>query len=189
MIYVSDTQRGNELLNYLSVSSWVYSSTILADYEINYTTSILFLSLKYFVAKPEYIYERISKIHPKQVNVLLILLDVPNFNLSLRELFKNTQMTCILCRSYQECSYYIKGFSKATNKSFEKIRKKNKGIDAFIESIAKINKTDCINLKTMFSNLQDIFKASKEELSKVPGLGTTKSEMIMKYFTMPFKNR
>lgn len=187
MIRVSNTQTGNVLLNYISVSSWVYSSTTTSDYEINYTTSVLFLSLKFHAIKPDYIYQRINKMHLKNLNILIVLLDVPNFNIALRELFKNITITCIVCKTFQECAYYIKGFDKATNKSVEQIRKKSTGIDVFFESIFKINKTDCINLKKHFTNLQHVFRSNKKELSEIQGIGLTKSEIMLKYFKMPFK--
>lgn len=189
MIRVSNTQRGNGLLNHLGVYSWSYVSGTITDYEINYSVSVLFLSLKFHIFKPEYIYKKINKLQESKLKVLLVLIDVPNYNLSLQELFSTIPIVIILCKSFQECAYYIKGFDKATIRSIEGLRRRSSGVDIFLEAIPKLNKTDCTNLKNSFGSLREIFKADEQKLSKIPGMGQIKAKSLLKYFKIPFKKQ
>ncbi|KAM0681550.1 ssDNA endonuclease and repair protein rad10 [Glugoides intestinalis] len=187
MIKVSLLQRGNKLLDYLSSTSWHYDTFCIADYEINFSTSVLFLSLKFHSAKPEYIYNRISKLKAVQLKVLVILIDTPNFNTILQELFQSVKVTIVLCKSYEECAKYIKGFDLCSRRGSEILRRKEGSIDAFIQALPKTNKSDVSNIKKCFNTLQDLFNTNEQELENIDGIGKIKALLLIKSFKKPFK--
>ena len=186
MIKVSQLQRGNNLLNYLNVAGWHYDSSITADYEINYSTSILFLSLKFHACKPEYIYKRINNLKSSKLRILMVLIDVPNYNPSLQELFNMIPMTIVLCKNHDECAKYLKGFDIATKRSLDVLRRKETSIDAFLEAFPRINSSNALKMKETYNSVQDLFKANEKDLGNVFGIGRSKAEGFLKYLKMPF---
>lgn len=185
MIKISQKQRGNPLLNYLSVNSWCYDNNISADYEINNSARVLFLSLKFHACKPEYIYTRMGSI---KSGYLILLIDSPNFNLALRKLYEtiNNRLRILLCGSYEECAKYIKGFELATRSSFAGLRKRKAGHEAFLEAFPKIDKSNILAIKDNYETIQSLF-LGVDELEKIPGFGSIKAESIKMYMNMPFK--
>lgn len=188
MIKVSTLQRGNNLLEYLGVSSWHYDGSCSADYEINFSTLVLFLSLKFHSAKPEYIHRRIAKLKEARLRVLIVLIDTPNYSTVMRELFRTIPIIVIPCKTYEECSRYIKGFDICTKRGSEVLRKKDSGVDTFLNSIPKVNKTDSTTLQKTFDSLLDVFKASEHDLENIVGIGKIKAKLIFQSFRKPFKN-
>jgi len=187
MIKVSDRQRGNGLLSHLNAATWAYDPQITADYEINYTTSVLFLSLKFHACKPEYIYKRINRLRRSALNVLMVLIDVPNYSLSLRELYNNVPLAMVLCRSNEECSLYLRGFDIAARRSTDVLRRKESGAFSFLGSFPNINTTDSRSIASCVGTVQDLFKLSENELAAIPGIGRIKAAGIAAYLKMPFK--
>lgn len=188
MIKVAMLQRGNKVLEYLSSLSWSFDASCCGDYEINFSTLVLFLSLKFHAAKPEYIHKRISKLKPAKLRVLLILIDTPNYNSTLQELFKNVTIPIILCKSYEECGKYIKGFDICSKRSSEVLRRKDSTIETFLEAFPKVNKTDANTLQKTFSSVQDLFNSAESKLPKVFGFSKLKSESFVDILNKPFKN-
>lgn len=188
MIKVSLLQRGNKLLEYLGVSSWHYDGSCSADYEVNFSTFVLFLSLKFHSAKPEYIHKRIAKLKEAKLRVLLVLIDTPNYGTIMRELFRTIPIIVVPCRTYEECSRYIKGFDICTKRGSEVLRKKDTGVNTFLNSIPKINKTDSSTLQNTFNSLSDIIKAEEKDLENIVGIGKVKAKEIFESFRKPFKN-
>lgn len=187
MIKVALHQRGNKLLEYLSSLSWSFDSSCNADYEINFTTIVLFLSLKFHSAKPEYIIRRISRLKQSKLRVLIILLDTPNYNSTLQELFKTITIPIILCKSYEECAKYIKGFDISSKRSSGVLRRKESTVESFLESFPKVNKTDAATLQKSFSSLQDLFNTSEQKLSNVFGFSKIKSQNFIEILKKPFR--
>lgn len=187
MIKVSETQRGNGLLNYLNTAVWQYDAQTRTDYEINSSTAVLFLSLRFHASKPEYIYKRINGTGEFRLRVLMVLVDVPNYNLPLRELFRNAPLTIVLCRSNEECARYLRGFDAAKKRTTDTLRRRTAGIDSFLESFPSINKTDCKNIRSSFKTAQRLLNADEAELSNIAGLGAVKAEGLLRYFRTAFK--
>lgn len=186
MIRVSESQRGNLLLNHLSQSAWHYSAGITADYEISHSTSVLFLSLKFHAFKSSYIYKRINRMRETRVRMVLILVDSPNYNSALRELFNTVPLPIVLCRSLQECASYIRGLDQASSIPLDPLRRGSAGADSLLSAIPAITKSDCADLGRSFSSLQELLSADRQRLSGVRGLGTKKTDSLLKYFGMPF---
>lgn len=188
MIKVAAIQRGNKLIEYLGTTPWHYDASCSADYEINLSTYILFLSLKFHNAKPEYIHRRIAKLKDARIQVLIVLIDTPNFNTTLQELFRTVSITIVLCRTYEECAKYIRGFEICSKRSSDVLRRKESTINVFLQTLGKVNKTDSVNLQSHFSTLREILMASERELSSVQGIGRTKAEQLKNHLNKPFKD-
>lgn len=189
MIKVSRVQQGNPLLSYLNNTLWHYDSNTSADYEINGSTAILFLSLKFHACKPEYIYKRINKIKEFRLKIVLVLIDVPNYNISLRELFNMIPFAIITCRSYEECSRYLRGFDLASMRSAEALRRRETSVEQVLLSIPRVNKTDVSNIRKTCKTVQEVIHTPTIVLSRIPGIGPIKAQLIAEYFKMPFISR
>lgn len=189
MIKIALQQRGNKLIEYLTASSWHFDAACSADYEINYSILVLFLSLKFHSAKPEYVHRRISKLKKAKLRVLLVLIDTPNFNTSLRELFRTISITIVLCRTYEECSRYIKGFDICLKRGLEVLRNKESTANTFLQTLYKVNKTDSAELQKKFSTLQDLFKSAEKDLEAISGIGKIKAQQLKAYLFKPFKRK
>jgi len=187
MIKVAMAQRGNKLIEYLGATTWHYDAACSADYEINFSTLVLFLSLKFHAAKPEYIHRRIAKLKDARARVLLVLIDTPSFNVILQELFRTIPVTVVLCRTYEECAKYIRGFEICTKRTADVLRRKESTVDTFLQTLGKINKTDSVSLQGHFGSLREMFRAGEAELSRVPGIGRTKAEQLKSHLNKPFK--
>ncbi|ADM12453.1 Ercc1-like DNA excision repair protein [Encephalitozoon intestinalis ATCC 50506] len=187
MIKVSPLQKGNNVLNYLSNASWHYDNSITPDYEINRSTALLFLSLRFHSCKPEYIHKRINKLKPYKVKVLLVHVDIPNYSKTIQELFDTTSLTMVLGFSIDECSRYIRGFDEAGKRSIEAIRRGSHDEEGFLTAFPKVNKSNAQQILKYNGTLLRFFGKSSEEMEKIPGLGKTKSEDIIKYLNMQFE--
>ena len=189
MIKIATVQRGNPVLGFLVNTKWQYSSNTTADYEINNKTAVLFLSLKFHACKPEYIFKRLNRLKEFRVTIVMIYIDVLNFELTLRELFSMLPYIIITCKSYEECARYLRGLDIASARPVEVLRCKETSIDQFLISIPKINKTDVINLRKSYHTLQDLFRSPEHVLSRASGIGPTKAHSIIetckKKFNLP----
>ncbi len=184
---VSNLQRGNSILKYLSKSIWHYDEKITCDYEINGSIAVLFLSLKYHSVKPEYILKRISKLKDYRMKLLLIHVDVPNYNSMICELYKIQPLTVILCRNQEECAEYLKGFESTSVKSIEQVRNKESNIETFLQDIPKVTKSEINRIRMKYKNLQEIIKASEDDLKGTFGIGKAKANSVVNIFNKSFK--
>jgi DNA excision repair protein ERCC-1 len=184
MIKVSPLQKGNNVLSCLSQSSWYYDDSITPDYEINHTTAVLFLSLRFHSCKPEYIHKRIRRLKPYRLRILLVQVDVPSYSKTLQELHGSTSLTMLLGFSYEECSRYIQGFN--STRSIESIRRKEGDTSAFLGCFPRINKRDIAQIYRSFDTLES-FLGRPEEMTRIPGFGKAKVEGISKYLSLPFR--
>ncbi|KAI4291251.1 DNA excision repair protein ERCC-1 [Pancytospora philotis] len=187
MIQVSEVQRGNGVLSYLNAACWYYDADTSADYVINHSSSVLFLSLKFHACRPEYIYKRINRLKKTALNVLMVLVDVPNCMLALRELYRTVPLTIVACRSNEECSLYLRGLDMAKRRTSMAIRKKTPGYAGFVESFPSINKTDSAAIRAAYPGIADLLRADLGSLSSIKGIGSTKASGIIEYLKMPFK--
>lgn len=181
-ILVSTRQKGNPILNYIKLLPWEYAD-IPADYVIGGTTCALFLSLKYHRLRPEYIYTRIRLLGGKyNLRIILIMVDVPNHEDSLKELSKTSMinnLTLILCWSAPEAAHYLELFKSSENAQPTAIRTqqpqsyKDSLVD-FVTVPRSVNKSDAASLISTFGSLQNAINAQPEQISSVPGWGEKK---------------
>lgn len=181
-ILVSTRQKGNPILNHIKLLPWEYAD-IPADYVIGSTTCALFLSLKYHRLHPEYIYTRIRLLGGKyNLRIILIMVDVPNHEDSLKELSKTSiinNLTLILCWSAPEAAHYLELFKSSENAQPTAIRTqqpqsyKDSLVD-FVTVPRSVNKSDAASLISTFGSLQNAVNAQPDQISSVPGWGEKK---------------
>lgn len=181
-ILVSTRQKGNPILNHVKLLPWEYAD-IPADYVIGSTTCALFLSLKYHRLHPEYVYGRIRLLGGKyNLRILLIMVDIPNHEDSLKELSKTSiinNLTLVLCWSAPEAAHYLELFKSSENAQPTAIRTqqaqsyKDSLVD-FVTVPRSVNKSDAASLISTFGSLQNAINAQPEQISSVPGWGERK---------------
>ncbi|KAL1965125.1 hypothetical protein VTN77DRAFT_6038 [Rasamsonia byssochlamydoides] len=181
-ILVSARQKGNPILNHVKLIPWEYAD-IPADYVLGSTTCALFLSLKYHRLHPEYIYSRIRLLAGKyNLRILLIMVDIPNHEDSLKELSKTSivnNLTLILCWSAPEAAHYLELFKSSENAPPTAIRSQQaqsyrESLVEFVTVPRSINKSDAASLISTFGSLQAAINAQPEQISSVPGWGEKK---------------
>lgn len=181
-ILVSTRQKGNPILNHIKLLPWEYAD-IPADYVVGATTCALFLSLKYHRLHPEYIYSRIRLLAGKYLlRILLIMVDIPNHEDSLKELSKTSiinNLTLTLCWSAPEAAHYLELFKSSENSQPTAIRTQQaqsykESLVGFVTAPRSINKSDAASLISTFGSLQNAINAQPEQISAVPGWGEKK---------------
>ncbi|KAL3455162.1 restriction endonuclease type II-like protein [Aspergillus heterothallicus] len=181
-ILVSMRQKGNPILNHIKLLPWEYAD-IPADYVIGATTCALFLSLKYHRLHPEYVYSRIRLLAGKYLlRILLIIVDIPNHEESLKELSKTSiinNLTLILCWSAPEAAHYLELFKSCEHSQPTAIRTQQAqsykdSLVEFVTAPRSINKSDAASLISTFGSLQNAVNAQPEQISAVPGWGEKK---------------
>ncbi|KAJ0414999.1 restriction endonuclease type II-like protein [Aspergillus carlsbadensis] len=181
-ILVSTRQKGNPILNHIKLLPWEYAD-IPADYVIGATTCALFLSLKYHRLHPEYVYSRIRPLAGKYLlRILLIIVDIPNHEESLKELSKTSiinNLTLILCWSAPEAAHYLELFKSCEHSQPTAIRTQQAqsykdSLVEFVTAPRSINKSDAASLISTFGSLQNAVNAQPEQISAVPGWGEKK---------------
>ncbi|KAA8649202.1 hypothetical protein EYZ11_003767 [Aspergillus tanneri] len=181
-ILVSTRQKGNPILNHIKLLPWEYVDTP-ADYVLGGTTCALFLSLKYHRLHPEYIYSRIRLLAGKYLlRILLIMVDIPNHEDSLKELSKTSiinNLTLVLCWSAPEAAHYLELFKSSENSQPTAIRTQQaqsykESLVEFVTAPRSINKSDAASLISTFGSLQNAINAQPEQISSVPGWGEKK---------------
>ncbi|KAE8348427.1 restriction endonuclease type II-like protein [Aspergillus coremiiformis] len=181
-ILVSTRQKGNPILNHIKLLPWEYAD-IPADYVVGGTTCALFLSLKYHRLHPEYIYSRIRLLAGKYLlRILLIMVDIPNHEESLKELSKTSiinNLTLVLCWSAPEAAHYLELFKSSENSQPTAIRTQQaqsykESLVEFVTAPRSINKSNAASLISTFGSLQNAINAQPEQISAVPGWGEKK---------------
>ncbi|KAH8428849.1 DNA repair protein RAD10 [Aspergillus melleus] len=181
-ILVSTRQKGNPILNHVKLMPWEYAD-IPADYVLGNTTCALFLSLKYHRLHPEYIYSRIRQMAGKYLlRILLIMVDIPNHEDSLKELSKTSlinNLTLILCWSAPEAAHYLELYKSSENSQPTAIRTQQaqsykESLVEFVTTPRTVNKSDAASLISNFGSLQNAINAQPEQIGSVPGWGEKK---------------
>jgi DNA excision repair protein ERCC-1 len=195
-LIVANRQRGNPVLSLIKCVQIVYSSDILADYQLGRGNIALFLSLRYYALHPNYLYSRMKEIRAVQckLRVLLVLIDVDD---SEKLLFDITR-TCfimdytLLCAfSLPEAARYLETFKSFENKSVNVIKERVEGsyfpqaID-FLTTIRSVNKTDVLTLLSHFGSIAGIMNATEKQIAECPGFGEKKVKRLYDALHEPF---
>lgn len=196
-ILVSPRQKGNPILSLLRQFGWEFSD-IPADYVLGQTTCALFLSLKYHLLHPEYIYNRIKSLAGKYLlRILLVMVDIGTHEESLKELSKTSlvnNVTIILCWSAAEAARYVelyKSYERADANAIKGVESKSyaeKMVD-FITVPRSINKTDAVSIVSAFGSIKAAVNARPEEISIVSGWGEKKVRKWCGVVDEPFRAR
>lgn len=209
-IQVSNSQKGNPLLtnSLMKTTPWSYNGSILSDYYINATVQILFLSLKYHKVHPEYIWQRLKKLHrgttvasrsDNALRVLLVVVDVDSYHEVLRKLADlciKQDLSLVLAWSFEEAGNYI-AYAKQYETSASNTTLSIRGVKsqdykaAVVDSLTTIpavNKTDVINLLANLHSFRNIVDESAHgnKIGDILGMGSRKVDNMKRVFSEPF---
>jgi DNA excision repair protein ERCC-1 len=195
-IQVKESQRGNPVLNCIKNVSWQYNSTLIADYVMGLTTCALFISVRYHMLHPNYLYRRMKEIGTSfRLRIVLCQVDVEDNVKALLELNKlcfTHRFTLILAWSAMEAGRYLETFKSYENKPSTSIQEKVETeflpqVTNVLKSVKSINRTDVVTLFEAFRNFQGICAADESQLLLCPGLGEKKVKRLHSALHTPFK--
>lgn len=207
-IQVSRSQTGNPILDYLTIYQ-MNSKIKDVDYVVNSKCVAIFLSLRYHKLHPEYIYNKLKKVtynHDDTLRVLLVSVDIDDFQDTLRELNKLAlfnRLTVVLAWGNEQCATYLKNLKYVEREASKKIIQGTRSGDdevmvnegKFVErvvdtvsSVKSISQSDAKSLFSTFHNVKGVIQADADELLNIEGLGRLKVERLVDAFNKPFVN-
>uniref|UniRef100_A0ACD5TJ24 Uncharacterized protein n=1 Tax=Avena sativa TaxID=4498 RepID=A0ACD5TJ24_AVESA len=178
-ILVSNRQKGNPLLKHIRNARWTFAD-IVPDYVIGQSSCALYISLRYHLLHPDYLYYRIRELQKNfKLRVILCHIDIEDVVKPLHEVTRTSLLhdCTLLCGwSLEECGRYLETIKVFENKPADSIREHTDSdyLSRFthaLTSIRRVNKTDVITLGSSFGSLSRIMDASMEELARCPGIG------------------
>lgn len=111
IISVNQRQKGNPLLKHVHNVRWQFVENIIPDYILGQTIAALFLSLRFHLLKPEYIYSRMKELGKAyRMRVLLVLVDTEDATEPLAQVTRaamGNDFTLLCGFSVQECARYL----------------------------------------------------------------------------------
>ncbi|XP_022159708.1 DNA excision repair protein ERCC-1 isoform X2 [Momordica charantia] len=178
-ILVSNRQRGNPLLKHIRNVRWTFAD-IVPDYLLGQSSCALYLSLRYHLLHPDYLYYRIRELQKNfKLCVVLCHVDVEDVVKPLLEVTKTALLhdcTLLCAWSLEECGRYLETIKVYENKSADIIQGQMdtdylSRLTHVLTSVRHVNKTDVVTLGTTFGSLSHIMDASMEDLARCPGIG------------------
>ncbi|XP_019100047.1 PREDICTED: DNA excision repair protein ERCC-1-like isoform X2 [Camelina sativa] len=178
-ILVSNRQKGNPLLKHIRNVKWVFSD-IIPDYVLGQTSCALYLSLRYHLLHPDYLYFRIRELQKNfKLRVVLCHVDVEDTVKPLLEVTKTALLhdcTLLCAWSMTECARYLETIKVYENKPADLIQGQMdtdylSRLNHSLTSIRHVNKSDVVTLGSTFGSLAHIIDASMEDLARCPGIG------------------
>jgi DNA excision repair protein ERCC-1 len=196
VIFASTRQRENPLLKHLLHVKVVFKECI-PDFVIGKQICILFISIRFHISNPKYLYDRIQQLtHLFSLRIVLCKIDHEeheNHLLNINEMCMHGDCTLILCWSDIEAARYIETYKLYEKKSATIIQPKVENdyiprLQETLTSIKSVNKTDAITLASNFGSLKSIMNANTDELNLCPGMGEKKAKRMLDLFQAPFIN-
>ncbi|XP_038999218.1 DNA excision repair protein ERCC-1 isoform X2 [Hibiscus syriacus] len=170
-ILVSHRQKGNPLLKHIRNVRWAFAD-IVCDYLLGQNSCALYLSLRYHLLHPDYLYYRIRELQKNfKLRVVLCHVDVEDVVKPLLEVTKTALLhdCTLLCGwSLEECGRYLETIKVYENKPADLIQ----------------GQMDTDYLSRSLSSIMD---ASMEDLARCPGIGERKVKRLHDTFHEPFK--
>ncbi|XP_011091480.1 DNA excision repair protein ERCC-1 isoform X1 [Sesamum indicum] len=198
-ILVSHRQKGNPLLKHIRNVRWAFAD-IVCDYLLGQNACALYLSLRYHLLHPDYLYFRIRELQKNfKLRVVLCHVDVEDVVKPLLEVTKTALLhdCTLLCGwSLEECGRYLETIKVYENKSADLIQGQmdmdyQSRLNHALTAVRHVNKTDVVTLGSTFGSLSHIMDASMEDLARCPGIGERKMIVQVKRlydtFHEPFK--
>jgi len=194
-ILVSHRQRGNPLLKHIRNARWAFAD-VVPDYVLGQSSCALYLSIRYHLLHPDYLYYRIRELQKNfRLRVILCHIDVEDVVKPLHEITRTALLhdCTLLCGwSLEECGRYLETIKVYENKPADNIREHMDNdylsrLTHALTSIRHVNKTDVVTLGSSFGSLSQVMNASMEELARCPGIGERKVKRLYDTFHEPFK--
>ncbi|XP_047176884.1 DNA excision repair protein ERCC-1 isoform X1 [Vigna umbellata] len=194
-ILVSHRQKGNPLLKHIRNVRWAFAD-VVCDYMLGQSSCALYLSLRYHLLHPDYLYYRIRELQKNfKLRVVLCHVDVEDVIKPLLEVTKTALLhdCTLLCGwSLEECGRYLETIKVYENKPADIIQGQMdtdylSRLTHALTTVRHVNKTDVVTLGTSFGSLSNIMGASMEDLARCPGIGERKVKRLFDTFHEPFK--
>ncbi|KAH0762748.1 hypothetical protein KY290_018821 [Solanum tuberosum] len=194
-ILVSNRQKGNPLLKHIRNVRWTFAD-IVCDYLLGPNTCALYLSLRYHLLHPDYLYFRIKELQKNfRLRIILCHVDVEDVIKPLLEVTRTSLLhdCTLLCGwSLEECGRYLETVKVYENKPADLIQGQMDGdylsrLNHALTAIRHVNKTDVVTLGSTFGSLSHVMDASMEDLARCPGIGERKVKRLYDAFHEPFK--
>ncbi|CAA0808657.1 DNA excision repair protein ERCC-1 [Striga hermonthica] len=194
-ILVSHRQKGNPLLKHIRNVRWAFAD-IVCDYLLGQSSCALYLSLRYHLLHPDYLYFRIRELQKNfKLRVVLCHVDVEDVVKPLLEVTKTALLhdCTLLCGwSLEECGRYLETIKVYENKPADLIQGQMdmdylSRLNHALTAVRHVNKTDVVTLGSTFGSLSNIMDASMEDLARCPGIGERKVKRLYDTFHEPFK--
>ncbi|KAK7391977.1 hypothetical protein VNO78_20402 [Psophocarpus tetragonolobus] len=194
-ILVSHRQKGNPLLKHIRNVRWAFAD-VVCDYLLGQSSCALYLSLRYHLLHPDYLYYRIRELQKNfKLRVVLCHVDVEDVIKPLLEVTKTALLhdCTLLCGwSLEECGRYLETIKVYENKPADIIQGQMdtdylSRLTHALTTVRHVNKTDVVTLGTTFGSLSNIMGASMEDLARCPGIGERKVKRLFDTFHEPFK--
>ncbi|BFI28385.1 DNA excision repair protein ERCC-1 [Marchantia polymorpha subsp. ruderalis] len=194
-ILVSRRQQGNPILKHIRNVRWMFTD-IVPDYILGQTSCALYLSLRYHLLHPDYIYFRIRELMKGfRLRVVLCHVDVDDVIKPLHEVTKTCLLhdCSLLCAwSQEECARYLETIKSYENKPADYIQERTDNdylsrLTSALTTVRHVNKTDAVSLGTAFGTLAGIFNGSMEDFARCPGIGERKVKRLYDAFYEPFR--
>uniref|UniRef100_A0A1D1ZHX7 DNA excision repair protein ERCC-1 n=1 Tax=Anthurium amnicola TaxID=1678845 RepID=A0A1D1ZHX7_9ARAE len=194
-ILVSHRQKGNPLLKHIRNVRWTFAD-VVCDYLLGQNSCALYISLRYHLLHPDYVYYRIRELQKNfKLRVVLCHIDVEDVAKPLLEVTRTALLhdCSLLCGwSLEECGRYLETIKVYENKSADSIREQMdtdylSRLTHALTTIRHVNKTDVVTLGSAFGSLSRIMDASMEELARCPGIGERKVQRLYDTFHEPFR--
>lgn len=194
-ILVSHRQKGNPLLKHVRNVRWSFAD-ILCDYMLGQSSCALYLSLRYHLLHPDYLYYRIRELQKNfKLRVVLCHVDVEDVVKPLLEVTKTALLhdcTLLCAWSLEECGRYLETIKVYENKPADLIQGQMDSdylslLNHALTTVRHVNKTDVVTLGSTFGSLSNIMDGSMEDLARCPGIGERKVKRLYDTFHEPFK--
>ncbi|KAL7239416.1 hypothetical protein ACSBR2_005342 [Camellia fascicularis] len=187
-ILVSHRQKGNPLLKHIRNVRWAFAD-VVCDYLLGQSTCALYLSLRYHLLHPDYLYYRIRELQKNfKLRIVLCHVDVEDVVKPLLEVTKTALLhdCTLLCGwSLEECGRYLETIKVYENKPADIIQGQMdtdylSRLTHALTTVRHVNKTDVVTLGSTFGSLSHIMDASMEDLARCPGIGERKEKKMRK---------
>ncbi|CAL0300080.1 unnamed protein product [Lupinus luteus] len=194
-ILVSNRQKGNPLLKHIRNVKWIFAD-VVCDYLLGQSSCALYISLRYHLLHPDYLYYRIRELQKNfKLRVVLCHVDVEDVKKPLLEVTKTAllhECTLLCAWSLEECGRYLETIKVYENKPADIIQGQMdtdylSRLTHALTTVRHVNKTDVVTLGTTFGSLSHVMGASMEDLARCPGIGERKVKRLWDTFHEPFK--
>ncbi|XP_057860324.2 DNA excision repair protein ERCC-1 isoform X2 [Cryptomeria japonica] len=194
-IMVSRRQQGNPILKHIRNVRWAFAD-IIPDYVLGQNACALYISLRYHLLHPDYIYYRIREIQKSfKLRVVLCYVDVEDVIKPLHEVTRTALLhdCTLLCGwSVEECARYLETIKTYENKPADNILERTDNdylsrLSSALTTVRRVNKNDVVSLGSAFGTLSGIIGASMEDLARCPGIGEHKVKRLYDAFHEPFR--